>query len=136
MKAVVQRVARATVLHDGDCIAQISRGIVVYIGIDRGEPEQSKGWLIDQMRAVVGDGDQLLCLSQFTLFAQIKGRKPSFHRAEETARAEAYFTALVGEMKDALDCPVRRGLFGKYLNIKLIGTGMETFMIERKVDSL
>lgn len=117
MKVVLQKVLSTTVLESSNSIAQINKGIVVYMGIEINESELSISWLINLLSKRIEITDEILLLSQFTLLAQFKGSKPSFHLAEKNSIAEIYFYKAVQEVKKAFAGRVKSGVFGKKLEI-------------------
>lgn len=131
MRIVVQKVDSAVARCGQRMLASIGKGIVLYIGISKDECPGADKWLIEELTKIKAAQDQILCLSQFTLFGMFKGPKPSFHRAERPEIAEPYFSEIVEKIKDAFDCRVERGLFGKVLQVELRGMGMETLLLER-----
>lgn len=131
MKVVAQRVQKASVYHEGVEVTAIGSGIVLYIGISKDEKEGGGEWLIDTIRGLLQPDDQVMCLSQFTLFATFKGPKPSFHKAERPAIASLYFDQLIKDIQNALECRVVRGPFGKQLEINLEGSQFNAVLYER-----
>lgn len=119
MKVVAQKVQSAKVLEGTNLIAKIENGLVVYVGIEIAENENSCQWLIDQISKRVVSTDEILILSQFTLFAKFKCGKPSFHTAEVPSKAERYFYEGVEKIKDAFPGKVQSGIFGSKLDIVL-----------------
>ena len=119
MKAVFQNVIHASV-REGDClICKIGKGIVIYLGVGIEESESNVEWLIDQINKRKSQEDEVLILSQFTIFASFKSGKPSFHRAERPFEAEKYFYNSVCKIKNAFPKKVQNGIFGKKLLISL-----------------
>ncbi|KAI4292347.1 D-aminoacyl-tRNA deacylase [Pancytospora philotis] len=131
MRVVVQRVASASVVHEGAEIAAIGKGLVLYIGVSKGEEPGAAEWLIQKIRGTKEAGDEVLCLSQFTLFAAFKGPKPSFHRAESPETARAQFYSIVEAVRGAFECKVANGIFGTKLEIKFSGSSIQPLVLER-----
>lgn len=131
MKVVFQRVSNAEAIYNNETVASIGKGLVLYIGISKNEEPDAIDWIIEKIRELKEEDDQILCLSQFTLFATFKASKPSFHRAEASHVAEPFFTTLVERIRTSSDCLVERGPFGKVLEIKLAGSGMDTLLLEK-----
>lgn len=119
MKIVIQRVLNARVLEESNLITKIDKGIVIYVGIEIDESEQSIRWLENQILNNLNSGEEALILSQFTLFATFKSGKPSFHKAERPLIAEKYFYNAVSELKMAIPGRIQNGIFGRKLNIEL-----------------
>ena len=119
MKIVIQRVLNARVLEESNLITKIDKGIVIYVGIEIDESEQSIRWLENQILNNLNSEEEALILSQFTLFATFKSGKPSFHKAERPLIAEKYFYNTVSELKMAIPDRIQNGIFGRKLNIEL-----------------
>ena len=145
MKAVIQRVASATVTVEDKIVGQIGQGIVVLLGVEKGDVEAQADWLIDKIctlrifcdsdgkmnRSLVDIGGALLAVSQFTLAANCdKGRRPSFDSAappEEGKRLYDYFVEAVKR----LGTPVQTGIFQADMQVSLVNDGPVTFILER-----
>ncbi|NVB41914.1 D-tyrosyl-tRNA(Tyr) deacylase [Pseudenhygromyxa sp. WMMC2535] len=142
MKTVIQRVSRASVRVDGEVVGEIGRGILALVGVERGDgiadahmtarkiaglrifPGQKP---MDRTLADVEGG--VLVISQFTLAGNIrKGRRPSFDRAEDPARAEPLYMAVVEELRSR-GLPTQTGRFGAHMDVELINDGPVTLMI-------
>ena len=137
MRALVQRVGRASVSVDGDEVAAISAGLLVFLGVGEGDGEAEADRLADKIRAlrVFDDADgrmneplgqrEVLCVSQFTLYADTrKGNRPSFVGAAPPDVAEALYERFC----DRLDA--RRGVFGARMAVELVNNGPVTLMLE------
>lgn len=144
MKALIQRVRHAGVEVDGDSIAAIDQGMLVLVGIDKGDEidrvEKMAHKLLnyrifadaeDRMNLNVQDiGGALLLVSQFTLSADTnKGLRPSFTSAAPPADGERIFDALVAQIRDQYD-RVQTGQFGANMQIELLNDGPVTFLLE------
>ncbi len=144
MKAVLQRVAEASVEVSGEMIASTGRGLLLLIGADQGDSEKNADSLADRClrlrifeddegkmnRSVIEVGGDLLAVSQFTLSADLsKGRRPSFTSAMKPPEAERLFDYFVEKLKESgLD--VKTGRFGAKMNVRLINDGPVTFVLE------
>jgi D-tyrosyl-tRNA(Tyr) deacylase len=137
MRALVQRVGRASVSVDGDEVAAIGAGLLVFLGVGEGDGEAEADRLADKIRAlrVFDDADgrmneplgqrEVLCVSQFTLYADTrKGNRPSFVGAAPPDVAEALYKRFC----DRLDA--RRGVFGARMAVELVNDGPVTLMLE------
>jgi D-tyrosyl-tRNA(Tyr) deacylase len=137
MRALVQRVGRASVSVDGDEVAAIGAGLIVFLGVGEGDGEAEADRLADKVRAlrVFDDADgrmneplgrrEVLCVSQFTLYADTrKGNRPSFIGAAPPDVAEALYERFC----DRLDA--RRGVFGARMAVELVNDGPVTLMLE------
>jgi D-aminoacyl-tRNA deacylase len=137
MRALVQRVSRASVSVDGVEVAAIGAGLLVLLGVGEGDAEGDADRLADKLQAlrIFEDADgrmnealgdrEVLCVSQFTLYADTrKGNRPSFSGAADPALAEALYERLC----DRLDA--RRGAFGARMAVELVNDGPVTLMLE------
>jgi len=144
MRTVIQRVSRASVEVDGTVVGKIGRGILAYVGIEKGDTEKEIVFMAEKilnlrifpdaqgrMNLSVKDiGGEILSISQFTLASHIKkGRRPDFNNAENPEKAEELYEKfngiLAGEIK------VEKGIFAAMMNIESINDGPVTFIIER-----
>lgn len=144
MKALIQRVRHAGVEVAGESIAAIDQGLLVLVGIDKGDEidrvEKMAHKLLnyrifadaeDRMNLNVQDiGGALLLVSQFTLSADThKGLRPSFTSAAPPADGERIFDALVAQIRHQYD-RVQTGQFGANMQIELLNDGPVTFLLE------
>lgn len=145
MKAVIQRVTSALVTVDGQTVGEIGRGILVLLGVEKGDDEARADWLAEKICGlrIFGDAEgkmnlsvqdicgSLLVVSQFTLAGNCaKGRRPSFDTAappEEGRRLYEYFTAAAGR----LGLKVATGIFQADMQVSLVNDGPVTFILER-----
>ena len=137
MRALVQRVSRASVSVDGALVSEIGPGLLVLLGVGREDSERDADWLADKVRAlrIFPDADgrmneplgdrQVLCVSQFTLYGDARrGNRPSFVDAAEPAQAEALYE----RFSDRLNA--RRGVFGAMMAVALVNDGPVTLLVE------
>ena len=142
MKAVVQRVARATVTPGGS----IGSGLCVLIGIAAGDDEAAATRLAGKVarlrifeggdgrfdRSLLDTGGAALVVSQFTLIADTaKGNRPSFTHAAAPDRAEELYEHFCAVLRE-LGVPVERGVFGARMEIELVNDGPVTIIIDSK----
>ena len=142
MKTVLQRVERAEVRIAGAAVARIGRGVVLLVGVERGDSEADADVTarkIAALRIFAGRTpmDQTLaevsgaCLvvSQFTLAATLsKGNRPSFEPAEAPARAEELYLRVAAQLR-AAGLPVETGQFGADMQVDLVNDGPVTFLV-------
>ena len=143
MKALLQRVTNASVLLSGEEIATIGTGILVLIGVMKGDTEKDAIWLANkvvshrifpderaQMNLSIRDiNGELLIISQFTLAASSKkGNRPDFFQAEQPERAQVLYRYFVDEVKQ-LHPAVQTGVFGAYMQIALVNDGPVTILL-------
>lgn len=144
MKALIQRVRNARVEVAGETIADIGQGLLVLVGIDKGDEidrvEKLAHKLLhyrvfadadDRMNLNVQEIDgELLLVSQFTLSADTqKGLRPSFTSAAPPADGERIFNALVDEVRHQYP-QVQTGRFGADMQIELLNDGPVTFLLD------
>ena len=144
MKAVVQRVSRAAVRVEGRTVGEIGPGMLVLLGVMRGD----HAGLVERLAArvarlrffpddagrmnhsAVDQGLAALVVSQFTLAADgRKGRRPSFDRAAPPEVAEPLYRAFA-ERLEVLGVPTACGVFGAMMEVELVNDGPVTFVLE------
>ena len=144
MKAVLQRVRRASVAIDGDVAGEIEQGLLIYLGVAADDGPDQVAWLVEKIAnlrifddpvgpkttlSVKEVGGAALVISQFTLLADVrKGRRPSFSPAATPEKASALYGAFV----DALgrEVPVQTGTFGADMQVTSINDGPFTLVLE------
>ncbi len=146
MKTVIQRVSSASVVVENQAVGTIGRGIMILLGVEKGDAEPQADWLVDKIcglrmfsdddgkmnRSVVEIGGSLLIVSQFTLAGNCtKGKRPSFDTAapaEEGKRLYEYFVASARRS----GVPVETGIFQADMQVTLVNDGPVTFILERQ----
>jgi D-tyrosyl-tRNA(Tyr) deacylase len=137
VRALVQRVSRASVSVDGTVVSAIGPGLLVLLGVSRADAERDADWLADKVRALrifsdaegrmnmpLGDRE-VLCVSQFTLYGDTRrGNRPSFVEAAEPERAEALYEQFCSRLR------AERGVFGAMMAVELVNDGPVTLMVE------
>lgn len=146
MRAVVQRVAHASVTVDSRGVASIGAGLLVLVGVGHGDTDADANYLAAKVRGLrvfedehgkmnldVGDvGGSVLAVSQFTLFGDCrKGRRPSFVAAMEPDAAATVFEKFVQELR-ALGVEVGTGVFGADMKVELLNDGPVTLLIDSR----
>ncbi|MGI8803428.1 MAG: D-aminoacyl-tRNA deacylase [Solirubrobacteraceae bacterium] len=137
MRAVVQRVTRASVSVDGRRVAEIGEGVLVLLGVTHGDDARGAARLAEKVRLlrIFADADgrmnlplgdrQALCVSQFTLYGDTgRGTRPSYARAAPAEVAEPLYLRFC----DALGA--RRGVFGAHMTVELVNDGPVTLLLE------
>jgi D-tyrosyl-tRNA(Tyr) deacylase len=145
MKAVIQRVSFASVTVDENLVGRIGKGVLVLLGVEKGDDESRADWLAEKIAglrifadgegkmnlALADVGGAVLAVSQFTLAGNCdKGRRPSFDTAappEEGKRLYDYFTGAL----ERLGLPVQTGIFQADMKVHLVNDGPVTFILER-----
>jgi D-tyrosyl-tRNA(Tyr) deacylase len=147
MRAVIQRVSRASVRVEGALKGSIDTGLVVLLGIDREDSEEDLIWMsnkIPQLRVFEDEDGKInldilqakggmAVVSQFTLFGNVrKGNRPSFNRSADPDLAIPLYEAFISKMEDKLSKPVVTGQFGAMMEVELTNDGPVTLVIDSK----
>jgi D-tyrosyl-tRNA(Tyr) deacylase len=149
VKTVVQRVTRAAVRVDGAVVGEIARGVMLLVGVEKGDAEADADVTARKLAALrifpgktpmdqtLGEvGGACLVVSQFTLCASLaKGNRPSFEPAEAPARAEALYLRVADGLR-AAGLPVATGRFGADMAVELVNDGPVTFLVLTKDGAL
>ncbi len=145
MRALIQRVARASVTVDGQTVGRIGRGFVVLLGVTHADGRAEAGWVAakiaglrvfddeaGKMNLSLADvGGELLVVSQFTLYGDArKGRRPSFTDAAAPERAEPLVDLFVELLREA-GFTVATGVFGAHMDVEIHNDGPVTLLIEK-----
>jgi D-tyrosyl-tRNA(Tyr) deacylase len=146
MRAVCQRVSGARVRIDGEVHGEIERGLVVLLGVERGDDAEEASRLASQVarlrifegetgkfdRSVQDVDGAALIVSQFTLIADSqKGTRPDFSRAAPRAEAEPVYEAFCQAVR-GLGIPAQTGVFGAYMALELVNDGPVTIVLDTK----
>lgn len=144
MRALIQRVSHANVTVDEKVVGEISKGLLVLLGVGQGDGESQVKTVADKIvnlrifeddegkmnRSILEVGGQVLVVSQFTLYADVRrGRRPSFTNAAPPALAEP----LVERFKNAISSyglTVADGIFGAYMHVELLNDGPVTIWMD------
>ena len=144
MRAVIQRVSEASVTVDGEVVGQIGRGLLVLLGVGRGDGPADAALLAEKtagMRIFADDegrfnrsaldvGAAALVVSQFTLYADTRrGRRPSFSDAALPEIAAALVEAFAAALRQQ-GLAVATGSFGAYMRVALVNEGPVTIVLD------
>jgi D-tyrosyl-tRNA(Tyr) deacylase len=146
MRAVVQRVARASVTIEGRIAGEIGRGLLILLGVTHDDTPERAVWLAEKIaglrifsddegkmnRDITEAGGGALIVSQFTLYGDCrKGRRPSFIDAAPPPIAIPLYEAFINAVK-AQGIPVATGQFGADMQVELVNDGPVTLVIDSK----
>ncbi len=139
MRAVVQRVTRASVTADGEPTGEIDAGLVVLLGITHDDTPDKAGRLAAKIhtlrvlrheQSVADTGAGVLVVSQFTLYGDArKGRRPTWNAAAPGDVAEPIYAAFCAALRD-LGVTVAEGVFGAQMEISLTNDGPTTLVLD------
>ena len=138
MRALVQRVSRAAVRVDGETVGSIGAGMLVLLGVAHDDDEAVCDRLADKVAALrifdddegrmneaLGDGREVLVVSQFTLYGDArKGNRPSYVAAARPEQAEPLYERFADRLGAA------RGMFGAMMEVELVNDGPVTLLVE------
>ena len=143
MRAVVQRVSRASVAVDGEVVGEIGQGLAVLVGVAGADGPADIEYIASKVRelrifpdsegrmnlSLNDTGGGLLVISQFTVMGDVRrGRRPSFDAAAPPAPARELFDALVTRMR--VDGPVETGTFQAHMAVELVNDGPVTILLD------
>ena len=146
MRAVVQRVLRASVAVNGREVGSINQGILVLLGVGHKDVRQDAEYMAEKVvhlrifadeqgkmnRSLLDVGGGLLAVSQFTLWGDCrKGRRPSFVAAAEPAKAETLYEAFIDHAR-SLGVTVASGRFQEMMEVSLVNDGPVTLLLDSK----
>ncbi len=147
MRAVIQRVSKASVTVDGEVISSIGNGLLILLGIEEIDTEKDIEWLskkivnlrifnddqgVMNLSLLDVDGEAIV-VSQFTLHAQTKkGNRPSYIKAAKPEVAVPMYNKFVAQMKTDLGKDVGTGIFGADMKVALLNDGPVTIIVDTK----
>jgi D-tyrosyl-tRNA(Tyr) deacylase len=145
MRAVIQRVSRASCTVEGKITGQIEAGFLVLLGVEENDTSEDAIWLAQkianmrifsdeagQMNKALADvNGRILLISQFTLFAQTKkGNRPGFIRAAKPEKAIPLYEFMQAELEKLTETKVETGIFGADMKIDLLNDGPVTIIMD------
>ncbi|TVZ07640.1 D-tyrosyl-tRNA(Tyr) deacylase [Cellulophaga sp. RHA_52] len=147
MRAVIQRVTKASVTVDDKVVSKINLGLLILLGVETNDTKEDIDWLtrkIANLRIFNDDkgvmnnslldckGDAIV-VSQFTLYAATKkGNRPSYIKAAKPDVAIPLYTTFVSQLENTLGKPVGTGVFGADMKVDLRNDGPVTIIIDTK----
>ena len=147
MRAVIQRVAQASVTISGEVRGAIQHGLLVLLGIEEADTAEDIEWLSGKIarlrifndeagvmnRSVSEAGGGILLISQFTLFASTKkGNRPSYLRAARPEVAVPLYEAFIRRLTADFGQAIQTGEFGADMKVALVNDGPVTILIDSK----
>ncbi len=147
MRAVIQRVSRASVTVEGEVISSIQAGLLVFLGIEDADGKEDIAWLSKKIvnlrifndadevmnRSVLDENGDVIVVSQFTLHALTKkGNRPSYIKASKPEIAIPIYEDFVKKMEMDLGKKVGTGVFGADMKVNLLNDGPVTIFMDSK----
>lgn len=147
MRAVIQRVSKASVTVEGIVTGQIQTGLLVLLGIEDADTEEDIRWLTSKIvnlrifndensvmnKSVLDVGGDVLLVSQFTLHASTKkGNRPSYIRASKPEVAIPVYEKMIRQLEIDLGKKIQTGIFGADMKVELLNDGPVTIVMDTK----
>lgn len=147
MRAVIQRVSEATVRVDGQTVAAMGKGLLVFLGVEDTDSPEDIAWLARKVanlrifndeagvmnRSLLDTQGEMIVVSQFTLHASTKkGNRPSYIRAAGPGVAIPLYEGFLLQMEEELGKKVGAGIFGADMKISLLNDGPVTILMDTK----
>jgi D-tyrosyl-tRNA(Tyr) deacylase len=145
LKALIQRVKKASVTIDDNLYSSIGTGLLVFLGVEKGDEQINADKLAEKLvnlRIFEDENEkmnlslkdvkgEMLIVSQFTLCGDCKkGTRPSFDKSAPPAIANELYEYFISKTK-SFDIPVQTGKFGAMMDVELLNDGPVTFMVEK-----
>ena len=146
MKAVIQRVTSASVEVDGHIVAQIQQGVMVLLGVAKGDDKSDVRYVVDKImtlrmfsdeqgkmnRSLADVGGAVLLVSQFTLLGRTSnGRRPSFDDAAPSDPAKELYEQVATGLRES-GMMVETGIFAAHMQVALVNDGPVTFVLDSR----
>jgi D-aminoacyl-tRNA deacylase len=147
MRAIIQRVSKASVTIEGNLYGQIQTGLLILLGIEDADGVEDIQWLSNKIvnlrifndengvmnRSVREEGGGILLISQFTLHASTKkGNRPGYSKASKPDIAVPLYEKMVGQLEADLGKKIKTGIFGADMKVELLNDGPVTIVIDTK----
>ena len=144
MRAVVQRVTKASVSIEGETVGSIGQGLVVLLGVHTDDSELEARWMADKIvhlrifedengkmnRSLVDLGKEMLIVSQFTLYGDCrKGRRPGYSTAAPPEKADALYQKFIA-LVDAHNIKTATGRFQEMMEVSICNSGPVTLLLD------
>ena len=146
MRAVIQRVTSASVEVEGNVVGRIQQGLMVLLGVAKGDNESDTAYVVEKIRnlrifaddhgkmnrSLTDVGGAVLLVSQFTLLGRTtNGRRPSFDEAAPPDLAKRLYEQVVVDLRTC-GTPVETGVFAAHMNVTLVNDGPVTFVVDSR----
>ena len=147
MRAVIQRVRKASVSIENETVGAIESGLLILLGVEDADTEEDVEWLAQKIagmrifsddegkmnRSLIDTQGRALIVSQFTLHASTKkGNRPSYIKAARPEQAEPMYEQFKSKLSGMLNQPVACGIFGAMMDVELVNDGPVTILIDSK----
>lgn len=147
MRAVIQRVSKASVTIDGNIHSQIGDGLLVLLGIEDADTKEDIEWLSAKIinlrifndaaavmnESILDKNGEILLVSQFTLHASTKkGNRPSYIKASKPGIAVPLYEKMIEQLSKDLGKPIQTGVFGADMKVELLNDGPVTIVMDTK----
>lgn len=148
MRIVIQRTSRASVSVKPDYVRQIGAGLMVLVGVEKGDTAEDAEYLARKTaalrifdddagvmnRSVVDIDGEILAISQFTLLASTrKGNRPSYIRSAGGDEARELYETYCRRLAEAAGREVKQGVFGAHMEVELVNDGPVTIIIDSRL---
>jgi D-tyrosyl-tRNA(Tyr) deacylase len=149
MKAVIQRVSRASVAIDGEIKDEIGEGLAVMLGISRTDDENVMRWICNKIvnlrvfpdeegrmnRSALNTEGSILLISNFTLYGDPrKGSRPNFMTAAPPELSEPMYDQMVEHLRKNFPLKIAAGKFGAMMDIEMVNSGPVTIILEKEAE--
>ena len=147
MRAVIQRVSRASVNIEKNIIAEIDAGLLIFLGIEDIDDQKDSSWLANKIanlrifaddsgkmnKSLIDIQAEVIVVSQFTLHAKTKkGNRPSYIKAARPEDSLPLYHQFIDDISSMIGKEVKRGEFGANMQVVLINDGPVTIIIDTK----
>jgi len=148
MRIVLQRVKKASVTVNGEVVSSIGRGICLLVGIQQEDVSNDIDFLIKKVlslrvfpdetgkmwtKSVKDLNLEILSVSQFTLYATLKGNKPDFHLAMKAEQSKQFYSQFLQDLKKSYqEDKIKDGVFGAMMDVEIINEGPVTLELDSR----
>ncbi|KIM33368.1 hypothetical protein M408DRAFT_326102 [Serendipita vermifera MAFF 305830] len=149
MRAIIQRVSSASVTVGAEVVSKINEGLMVLVGITTDDTPQDIDIITQKVlnikafpdaatdgqwkSSVMDRGGEVLCVSQFTLYAKLNKNKPDFHKSMPAASSSSMYTTFLQRMDESYDpAKIKDGKFGAMMSVALTNEGPVTFIVDSR----